>query len=193
MNYITKYLLKLLIILSLSTSLSLAETTEPKGQLPSYLIGPGDVLEISVWKEDGLQKEVLVRPDGGVTFPLVGDLLAGGRTAAQLQEIIVTKIKRFIPEPSVTVSVLKVNNNKIYVVGKVKRPGEFPATHYVDVMQALAMAGGLDPYANASGIKILRRTKGKEVAYQFEYDTVASGDKLEQNIILKSGDVVVVP
>ncbi len=162
-------------------------------EIPSYLIGPGDVLEISVWKEEGLQKEVLVRPDGGISFPLVGEIQAGGKTTVQLQDTIVKNIKRYIPDPVVTISVLKINDNKIFVVGKVNRAGEFVATHYIDVMQALSMAGGLNPYAKSGDINILRRVNGKTQAIPFEYDAVAQGDKLEQNIILKSGDVVVVP
>ena len=114
--------------------------------IPSYFIGPGDILEISVWKEEGLQKEVLVRPDGGISFPLVGEIQAGGKTTVQLQDTIVKNIKRYIPDPVVTISVLKINDNKIFVVGKVNRAGEFVATHYIDVMQALSMAGGLNPY-----------------------------------------------
>jgi len=193
MNYITKYLLKIFIILSLFSSLSLANATEQKGQLPAYEIGPGDVLEIAVWKEDGLQKEVLVRPDGAITFPLADEIQAGGMTIKVLQQALVNKIKRFIPEPVVNVSVLKINNNKVYVVGKVGRPGEFVASQYVDVMQALAMAGGLNAYASSNDIKILRRVGGKEISLPFEYDVVAQGKELSQNIILKSGDVVVVP
>jgi len=159
----------------------------------SYLMGPGDMLEISVWKEEGLQKQVLIRPDGGITYPLVGELKAGGRTVAQLQKSIVKSIKRFIPDPVVTVAVLKVNNNKVYVVGKVVRPGEFIAEQYIDVMQVLAMAGGLNSFAKASDIKILRRINGIERAMRFDYDVVSQGEGLAQNIILKSGDVVVVP
>ena len=193
MNYISKYLLKILTILSFSISTSFASQSAPTGQLPSYQLGPGDVLEISVWKEEGLQKQVLVRPDGGITFPLVGDLQAGGKTAVQLQQAIIKKLTRFIPDPVVTVSVMTINNNKIYVVGKVGRPGEFVATRYVTVMQALAMAGGLNAYASSNDIKILRRVNGKEMAYPFEYDVVAAGKNLQQNIMLQGGDVVVVP
>jgi len=164
-----------------------------RAYLPAYLLGSGDMLEISVWKEEGLVKQVLVRPDGGITFPLVGELQAGGRTASQLQKSIVKSIKRFIPDPVVTVAVIKVNNNKVFVVGKVARPGEFVATHYIDVMQALAMAGGLNPFAKPGDIKILRRIKGVERAMPFDYSEVSQGEDLKQNIILKSGDVVVVP
>jgi polysaccharide export outer membrane protein len=102
----------------------------------SYLIGPGDVLNISVWKEEGMQLEVLVKPDGGITFPLAGEIQAGGLTTKALSDELVKKLKRYIPNPSVTVSVLKSVSNKIYVIGKVNRPGEFTATGYMDVLQA---------------------------------------------------------
>jgi polysaccharide biosynthesis/export protein len=179
--------------LNVSVAADAKSLKAPRGHLPSYLLGPGDTLEISVWKEGGLEKQVLVRPDGGITFPLVGELQAGGRTAAQLQKSIVKSIKRFIPDPVVTVAVLSVKNNKVFVVGKVVRPGEFVASHYIDVMQVLAMAGGLNPFAKAGDIKILRRINGIERAIPFEYDAVSQGENLKQNIILKSGDVVVVP
>jgi len=163
------------------------------GHLPSYLLGPGDVLGISVWKEEGLQKEVLVRPDGRITYPLVGELWAGGKTVVQLEKAIVKSIKRFIPDPVVTVSVLQVVSNHIYVIGKVNRPTDFGAPSYINVMQALTMAGGLNPFAKASDIKILRRVNGKEIAISFDYDDVANGENLKQNIFLQNGDVDVVP
>ena len=161
--------------------------------MPSYKIGPGDVLTISVWKEEGLQQEVLIRPDGGMSFPLAGDLLAGGKTVTQLQELLANKIKQYIPDPVVTVSVRQIQNNKVFVVGKVNRPGEYIGTSYIDVLQALAMAGGLNAYASSNNIKILRRENGNIKSMSFEYDEVAGGFNLKQNIILQSGDVVVVP
>ena len=200
---INKFLYRV-IILSLCgiTVVLAADTTPTRTPYTPYLLSPGDVLEISVWKEEGLQKEVLVRPDGGISFPLVGELQAGGKTAPQVQQLVAAQIKRFIPDPVVTVSVLKVNS-KIYVVGKVLRPGEFVITQYADVMQALAMAGGLNPYAKPNDIKILRRIavkeaavsaeSGKSIALSFEYDDVSKGKSLDQNIILQNGDVVVVP
>ena len=160
---------------------------------PSYLLGAGDVLRISVWKEEGLQQEVLVRPDGGITFPLSGELKAGGKTTAQIERAIVSSLKRFIPDPVVTVSVVQVLSNHIYVIGKVQRPTDFTSPSYINVMQALAMVGGLTSFAKPGDIKILRRINGKEVAIPFDYDDVASGENLKQNIILKNGDVVVVP
>jgi polysaccharide export outer membrane protein len=159
----------------------------------SYRIGPGDVLNISVWKEEGMQLEVLVRPDGGITFPLAGEIQAGGLTAKALSEELVKKLKRYIPNPNVTVSVLKSVSNKIYVIGKVNRPGEFTATGYMDVLQALTMAGGLTPYADSDDIKIIRRTKTGNKVMEFDYDDVASGERLDMNIILQAGDTVVVP
>lgn len=160
---------------------------------PGYQIGPEDVLEISVWKEDGLKKEVLVRPDGGLSFPLIGEVQAAGKTAGQLQKEISQRLEKFIPDPVVSISFLKVGGNRIYVIGKVNRPGEFPAGRYVDVLQALSMAGGLTPFAAENGIKVLRKEEGKETVFKFRYADVKDGESLEQNIQLKGGDVVVVP
>ncbi|MBN4063651.1 polysaccharide biosynthesis/export family protein [Cardiobacterium sp. AH-315-I02] len=159
----------------------------------SYQIGPGDVLNISVWKEEGMQLEVLVRPDGGITFPLAGEIQAGGLTTKALTDELVEKLKRYIPHPNVTVSVLRSESNKIYVIGKVNRPGEFTATGYLDVLQALTMAGGLTPFADADEIKIIRRTGTGTIMKIFDYDEVVSGERLDMNIILKAGDTVVVP
>jgi len=182
-------------VLFLSSAIAIAAPDEAKttGVMPTYKIGPGDVLIISVWKEEGLLQEVLIRPDGGMSFPLAGDLQAGGKSVVELQKIITNKIKQYIPDPVVTVSVRQIQNNKIFVVGKVNRPGEFVASSYVDVMQALAMAGGLNAYASSNNIKILRRIDGNIISMPFEYDEVANGYKLKQDIILQSGDVVVVP
>jgi len=182
-----------LTVLFLSSSIALATPAEAIESLPTYKVGPGDILSVSVWKEEGLQQEVLIRPDGGMSFPLAGDIQAGGKSIAELQSLLASKIKQFIPDPVVTVSVRQIQHNKIFVVGKVNRPGEFVGTSYVDVMQALAMAGGLNAYASANNIRILRRVNGEITSMPFEYDEVANGYKLKQDIILQSGDVVVVP
>lgn len=158
-----------------------------------YLIGPEDVLNISVWKEETLQKEVLVRPDGYISFPLLGDIRAAGKTPSQLQVQIKEMLKGFMPEPVITVLVTKIAGYKIYVIGQVKKAGQFQVGRYLDVMQALALAGGLTPYAAENHIIILRRKDGKDTVIPFEYAAVKKGRKLEQNIILKSNDVVVVP
>jgi len=159
----------------------------------SYLIQPGDILEISVWREDSLLRQVLVRPDGGLSYPLVGDIQAAGHSVASLQEIVAEKLKKYIPEPVVTISTQQLNGNKIYVIGKVLRPGEFIANRNMDVVQALSLAGGMTPFAATNKIKILRRKDGNLTAIPFRYGDIEKGEDLEQNIILQSGDVVLVP
>ena len=159
----------------------------------TYKIQPGDVLEVSVWQEENLQKQVLVRPDGGMSFPLAGDIQAAGKSVAELQKLITERLTKYIPDPVVTVSTLKLDGNKVYVIGKVARPGEFQANRYVDVVQALSMAGGMTPYAADNKITVLRRENGKQRSIPFRYGDIEKGEDLGQNIILQSGDVVVVP
>lgn len=164
------------------------------GQEPAgYLIQPGDVLDISVWKEDDLTKPALVRPDGAISFPLVGDLIVAGKNPVTVAKEMTDRLKQYIPDPVLTVSINQINGNQVFVIGKVARPGQFPATRYVDVMQALSMAGGTTTYAELNKIKILRRENGKLKAIPFEYGEVEKGRSLDQNIILQAGDVVVVP
>ena len=159
----------------------------------AYKIGAGDVLQISVWKEDGMDQQVLVKPDGGITFPLAGDIRASGLTTQELTDVLRKRLQKFIPSPVVTVSVLQTVSNKIYVVGKVARPGEYKATHYMDVLQALSLAGGLTPYADGDEIKIIRREGNVRKVYRFDYDEAVSGKGLDANIVLHAGDTVVVP
>ena len=158
-----------------------------------YQIGPEDILEVAVWKEEGLKKEVLVRPDGGITFPLIGDLQATGKTADQLQQELARRLAKFIADPVVSVAILKIASNRVYVIGRVNKPGEYVAGRYVDVMQALSMAGGLTPFAAENDIKVLRKENGKDTVHPFRYSQVKAGRNLEQNIPLRGGDVVVVP
>lgn len=171
-----------------------AEAQQGHPQPPTeYLIGPEDILEISVWKEEGLEREVLVRPDGKLSFPLAGDVQAAGRTPEQVQTEITERIKRYIPDPVVTVTVKAIGGNKVYVIGEVKNPGSYVIGRYVDVIQALTLAGGLTPFARENSIKVLRREGTKEIVVSFEYAEVKKGRRLEQNIFLRGGDVVVVP
>lgn len=159
----------------------------------AYLIQPGDALRISVWKEEDLQQDVLVRPDGGISFPLAGDMLAAGKSTTTVQQELIERIEQYIPDPVVTVQTLQLEGNKVYVLGKVNRPGEFPMTRNLDVTQALAVAGGLAVFADADSISILRREDGVQKAIEFDYSDVQYGRSLEQNIMLKAGDIVVVP
>jgi polysaccharide export outer membrane protein len=158
-----------------------------------YALQPGDILEISVWKEPDMQREVLVRPDGGISFPLVGNINAKNRSVQDLNKSITKRLEKFIPDPVVTVSLKQMLGNRVYVVGKVLKPGEFALNRNVDVMQALSMAGGLNPFADGDEIKILRRVGGAQKSIPFSYSSVLGGKDLKQNIILKPGDVVVVP
>ena len=160
----------------------------------AYELNAGDVLVITVWKEPDLSREALVRPDGKITFPLVGDVMAAGNSPEQVQAAIVEKMQLYIPDASVNVAVAAVNGNKVYVLGKVARPGEYVVTRQLDVMQALALAGGLNSFANEDKIRILRRQPdGSQQALRFDYSDVSNGKRLETNIMLTSGDLVIVP
>lgn len=158
-----------------------------------YIVQPGDLLVISVWKEEDLQQEVLVRPDGGITFPLAGEIQARGKTVEQIREDVVQKLSRFIPDLVVTVTVKQILGNRIYVIGQVKNAGSFVMNPRVDVVQALSMAGGATTFAALNDIVILRRINGTQTAFPFRYNDVARGRNLDQNILLQSGDVVIVP
>lgn len=158
-----------------------------------YRIQPGDVLIVSVWKEQDMLSEVLVRSDGGLSFPLAGELDAAGKTVEELRVAIDQRLQKFIPNAVVTVAVKLIGGNRVYVIGKVNRPGEFSFNRPLDVMQALSLAGGTTSFAALNDIKILRRENGKQQSIAFRYADVEGGRRLEQNILLKSGDTVVVP
>ncbi len=158
-----------------------------------YLIGAGDVLDISVWKDEAQTKTVVVLPDGTISFPLIGQFTAEGKTVSQLKEEIRQKVSQFVPDPVVTVIVQQVNSMLIYVIGKVNNPGRFLLSTKVNVLQALTMAGGLNPFAKREKITIMREELGDTTMFKFNYDEVAAGENLQQNIRLRRGDVVVVP
>jgi polysaccharide export outer membrane protein len=158
-----------------------------------YKLRPGDLLQVSVWKETDLQSDVLIRPDGGMSFALAGELAAAGRTVAELTVMLEQRIRKYIPDAVVTVAVKAAGGNRIYVVGKVNRPGDFPLAGPLDVMQALTLAGGGTPFADLNGIRILRRDAGHQTSIKFRYNDIAHGRRLDQNILLKNGDTVVVP
>ena len=179
------------LVLAFVTSVALGQT----GMVdPGYKLRAGDVVAVSVWQEPGLEQLVLVRPDGGISFPLAGDLQAEGLTVEQLSASIKKKLTRFIPDPVVTVTLQEIPGNKIYVLGRVNEPGEFPIiSRDVTVMQALSMAGGLTPFAKERDIRVLRQVDGKEQSYPFDYRKAVRGEGAEQAIRLQPGDVVIVP
>ena len=183
-----------LVALILASARSLPAQSEINTWADSdYTIGPGDVLDISVWKEEALTKLVTVTPDGKISFPLIGAVQAGGKTLNELSVELANKLARFVPDLSLSVVVHQVNSMLVYVIGRVHNPGRFVLNANIDVLQALAMAGGLNPFAEQGNIKIFRESKdGKEI-FEFDYNEVSAGKNLEQNIKLKRGDVIVVP
>jgi polysaccharide export outer membrane protein len=174
--------------------LSVGAIAQDQGYLVAeYRIGPEDVLDISVWKEPDLTRQVLVRPDGGLSFPLAGDIQAAGKTTTEIQALITERLRRYIPEAVVSVSAVKLAGYRIYILGKVNNPGEFVPGRYLDVLQALTMAGGLTPFASKGKISIVRRDGDSLSVLPFDFADMEKGRNLDQNILLKTGDTVVVP
>jgi len=161
--------------------------------VPGYVLGPEDVVMVSVWKDEHLTKEVVVRPDGMISFPLIGDVPAEGRVVEELRADIAKRLSKYIPNPNVSVAVTKLLSYKIYVLGRVNKPGEYMVGHTTDVLQALSLAGGLTPFAAENDIKVVRRHHGEQRVYEFRYGDARKGKDLTQNILLQRGDVVMVP
>jgi polysaccharide export outer membrane protein len=182
----------LILLLGLVVSAGAAGAQAPV-QDSSYKIGPNDVLNIFVWKETDLTRDVTVMPDGNITFPLIGEVTAQGRTATELKNIIADKLQNFVTAPEVTVVVRESRSQVVYTVGKLTRPGPYPLAPGMTVMQALSAAGGFAEWADTKNIIIVRREGGKETQLRFNYKEFTSGEKLEQNILLKPGDTLVVP
>ena len=176
------------------TSSSAEELSVSSSGENAYQIGPQDVLEISVWKDEILSRKVTVRPDGFITFPLIGEVLVEGRTVGALAKEMDERLTQFVSDPRITIAVSEVNSFRIFVIGKVNKPGGFQIGQYTDVMQALSLAGGLTPFAREGSMKVLRRGKqGDQTTFPFDYGEVLKGKNLEQNIVLQRGDVVMVP
>jgi polysaccharide export outer membrane protein len=161
--------------------------------MDGYKLQPGDVLLVMVWKETDLQSEVLIRPDGGISFALAGDMQAAGRTTDELRAELETRVRKLVPDAVVTVSVKAANGNRVFVIGKVNRPGDFALNRPIDVMQAISLAGGVTPFASTDRIRVLHREGAKQSSTRFRYSQVAKGRNLEQNVLLHSGDTVIVP
>ena len=160
-----------------------------------YRINPGDILQVFVWNEEALNREVLVGPAGTFRFPMVGEVRAGGNSASHVEQTIIAGLGKYLKdEPVVTVSLRSIDGNKIYVLGQVVSPGEYTANRPIDVLQALALAGGLTAFAAENDIKILRRgVKGKLASIPLRYGKIKQSKELQTDIFLQSGDVVVVP
>jgi polysaccharide biosynthesis/export protein len=164
------------------------------GEVPAdYVIGPEDVLGIVFWREAELSGDVTVRPDGRITLPVIGELVAAGVRPDELQKQIVELASKYINDPNVAVVVRAINSRKFFVTGRVADPGTFDLRSTMTVMQAIAMAGGLTEYANGKNITILRKGNGRTEVLKFNYRDVARGRNLEQDVVLRPGDTVVVP
>lgn len=158
-----------------------------------YLVQPSDVLVISVWREPDLLREVTVSPDGWVSFPLVGEVQVENQTLDEVRQKIEVRLGDFINLPVVNVSLKQSLGNRVYVIGKVNSPGVFPFAKSLDVVQALSLAGGVSRFADENDIRVIRRSDGGQETFRFRYSQIERGKNLEQNIILRSGDVVMVP
>jgi len=159
----------------------------------NYVIGPQDVLDISVWKEPEVSRVVPVRPDGKISLPLLNDVQAAGLTPAVLAAQITESLKKYVTSPQVTVIVTTINSQRVYISGEVVRPGAFPMLPGMTVMQALTSAGGFTPFAKMKSIYVLREEGGKRAKYPFNYKQVVNGKNTDQDIQLKAGDTIVVP
>ena len=181
-------LLLFLLSFVLLSGFSIAET-----EAPHYLIGPDDILDIYVWKEPELIREVTVMSDGRISFPLIGEIMAKGQTVTGLKEVISEKLKGYLDAPEITVIIKESRSRRIYTIGKLSRPGPYPLAHDMTVLQALSTAGGFAEWADTKNILIIRREGRKEVHIRFNYKEFISGKMIEQNILLKPYDTIVVP
>jgi len=157
-----------------------------------YVIGSGDVLQISVWREPDMSAEVMVRPDGRISLPLLNEVTVVGMTTDQLREKLTTDAKRYIQDPVVNVGVKQINSRQVSISGQVAKSGTYPLLTSMTVLQLIATAGGLNEYAKQKDIMIIRTENGQTKTFRFNYDEVSHGKNLKQNIDLKPGDQVIV-
>lgn len=183
----------LLVLLAAITSIASVQPAIAQPVAGDYRLHAGDTIEVSVWKEVDLQRELIVRPDGKFSMALVGEMQAAGRTADEIRQDVEKRLKVYIPEPVVTVTVQQVGGNRIYVIGQVRKPGAIVMNPRLNVMQALSLAEGGTPFAKLDDIVIVRGTGATQKTLRFRYGRVAGGDDLSENILLESGDVIIVP
>ena len=212
------WLLKWTLLLAILTNLAIAQdaasTSQPSSSKPattapaspdlpksapgvrpeSYVIGAEDVIAVYVWKEPDMSKSVPVRPDGMISLPLAGEIKAAGYTPVQLQDVLAEAIKKYVSDPQVTVVVEKIASLSFNIVGEVNRPGYFPLTRRMTVLDAIAMAGGFKDFAKTKKVYVLRTAaNGSEQRLPFNYKQVIKGENPQQNIELQPRDTIVVP
>jgi polysaccharide biosynthesis/export protein len=181
-------------IVMVSASVLFAQTYSAKQTGGDYVIGAGDTLDITTWKEPDLTRaDVLVRLDGKISFPLLNDVQAAGVTTGGLKKTIEDGLKSYVAHPVVTVAVKAPNSQKFYVLGEVVRTNEYPLIKDMTVLQAFAVAGGFTQWASKDEIILLRREGGKEKIYRVNYKDITKGKDPAQNLIIQAGDTIVVP
>ena len=166
------------------------------GITEDYEIGPEDVLEVLVWRNEALSKVVTVRPDGKISLPLIGDVQTAGQTADQVREAIVGKLSPYYNEaPQVSLIVKEVNSYVIYIMGEVQRPAQYTVKRGTTFLQAVALAGGFTPFASTNDVIVLRNTyeNNGQLALNLRYKDIVSGKHEKNNILLKSGDTIIIP
>jgi polysaccharide biosynthesis/export protein len=182
------------LMLSGVAALAAVTTAHAQTTAPDYKLHPGDKVVVGVYDDPKLlPQEMTVSPDGKISYPLVGELQVGGKSIGQIRTEMEARLKKYISEPIATVIVTAVSGNAVYVIGQVLKPGQIVMNPTINVLQALSMAGGANPYAKLDGIIVIRNTPGGQRVLQFRYGQVSSGKDLAQNVDLESGDVVVVP
>jgi polysaccharide biosynthesis/export protein len=204
---LTIHIRRTAVLFALSAILAMAQTspgrpapdslgaTAPRTPLPDdYRIGPGDTLQISVWREpEASVPSAVVRPDGYISMPLLKQIEVAGVTPTELERKITERLTEYINAPDVTVVVAQINSKRVYIVGAARREGPLAYTYRMTVMQALSEAGGLTDYAKRKKIYVLRAENGKEYQLPFNYDEVIRGERTEQNIQLLPGDTIIIP
>lgn len=158
-----------------------------------YKVGPEDILQIHVWSDEQLSPQVVVRPDGKISLPLVGEVMCAGRSVEEIRLEVERKIKTYVPDTPVSVMVLEVNSPKVYIIGKVNSPGMYIMGHHMSITQALALAQGFNPFAETYNVLLIRGTGTNQITYEYNYDDLARGKDLLQNVQLMPGDTIVVP
>lgn len=181
------------IFLTLSHLIFISASNANADSNQSYKLRQGDLIQVSVWGEDKMQKESLVLPDGNITYPLAGRVEVAGLTSTEVEKRIAEKLKAYLPDPQVSVVIVSITGNIAHVMGKVLKPGQVLMPGPMTVLDALSMAGGLDKFADRSGIKVLRKTSQGQKAIPVYYDQLIRGQNLESNITLSPGDTILVP
>lgn len=191
-------LIALSLLVGCSKGLTAQSDLERKSPTPEFLLGPEDVLEIVVWRSQDLSRQVIVRPDGMISMPLIGDVQAAGQTSDQLATRIAKLLTPYKESPSVSVSVKEVNSYNVFVLGEVAKPGKYQLKSYTTVLQMISMAGGFTPFASKNKLQIVRQTINgsggwREVRLAIPYDDLLKGRTDPEYYILKGGDTLVVP